>query len=399
MFWTLAALLLVVCVVMMVSALRGTSGAAAPDVDVYRDQLREVDRDRERGTLTDEEAEAARAEVARRLLAADRARRARDVGDGAGMPWLGAALVAVPVVAVAVATYWAIGAPGYADMPLQGRIEAVEAARAGRPGQEIAEAEVPDRIDASRPDVNEMAEQLRDVLKGRPNDLRGWRLAVETEAGLGDLEAAWRAQDRVVAILGDEAGGEEFAVLAELMILAAGGYVSPEAERALTEALRRDPANGSARYYAGLMYAQGGRPDLAWPIWRRLVGDSRPDDPWVGPILEQIERVSSLAGDPTPVEQLPQPTGPTAADMAAAEGLSLDERIEMIEGMVDGLATRLASEGGPPGDWARLVTAYGVLGRTDAAVAVYQEARLVFEGDPAALDVLARAAERAGLAP
>ncbi|MEM7642463.1 MAG: c-type cytochrome biogenesis protein CcmI [Pseudomonadota bacterium] len=400
MFWFTVSLLLVASVMVMVAALRASSArTVAPDLDIYRDQLRELERDAARGTLSEEEAEAARAEVARRLLAADRAAQADRGPTGAGARWLGTAFVAVPTVGVALATYLWIGAPGYADLPLASRIEAVEAARADRPGQALAEAEVPDRIDETRPDILEMAGQLRTVLADRPNDLRGWRLAVDTEAGLGNLEAAWRAQDRVVAILGADAEAVEFAVLAELMILAAGGYVSPEAELALTEALNRDPQNGSARYYLGLMYAQGGRPDRAWPIWRRLVGESLPDDPWLGPIYEQIERVSSLAGDPTPLDQLPRPRGPSAADMEAAGDMSLDERVDMIAGMVEGLAARLASEGGPPADWGRLITAYGVLGQIASAAAVYEEAKLVFAEDPAALDILTRSAERAGLAP
>ncbi|MEM8822824.1 MAG: c-type cytochrome biogenesis protein CcmI [Pseudomonadota bacterium] len=400
MFWVVVTFLLAASVLVMVAALRASSAkAVSPDVEVYRDQLKELERDTARGTLSPEEAETARVEVARRLLAADRAAQ-KDMGPaGSGARWIGAVAVSVPTIGIALVTYYWIGAPGYADLPLQARIEAVEAARAERPGQAVAEAEVPDRIDESRPDILEMAGQLRTVLADRPNDLRGWRLAVDTEGGLGNLEAAWRAQDRVVAILGDDAEGGEFAVLAELMILAAGGYVSPEAEQALEEALRRDPLNGSARYYLGLMYAQGGRPDLAWPIWRRLVGDSLPDDPWLIPIYDQIERVSSLAGDPTPLDQLPLPRGSSTDDIEAAGELTLDERMAMIAGMVDGLATRLAGEGGPAGDWGRLITAYGVLGRIDAAAAVYEEAKLVFAEDPAALDILSGAADRAGLVP
>ncbi|MGB3406443.1 MAG: c-type cytochrome biogenesis protein CcmI, partial [Jannaschia sp.] len=313
---------------------------------------------------------------------------------------IGTLIVVAVVLGVSVLAYTRIGAPGYSDMPLGARIDAIESARAARPGQAVAEAETPNQIDTSRPDVTQMAEQLRTVLAARPDDLRGWELAVQTESGLGDMEAAWRAQDRVIAIKGpDAATGEDYALLAELMILAAGGYVSPEAERALAETLRIDPGNGTARYFAGLMYAQGGRPDLAWPIWRRLIGDSQPDAPWLPPIYAQIEAVSSAAGDPTPLDQLPRPRGPSAEDIDAAGQMTLDERMSMIGGMVEGLAARLASDGGPPSDWGRLITAYGVLGRLDDAAAVYAEARQVFGDDQGALDTLAAAADRAGITP
>ncbi|WGH78648.1 c-type cytochrome biogenesis protein CcmI [Jannaschia ovalis] len=398
MFWTAAALLLVACVLVIAAALRAVpADREAPDVAVYRDQLRELERDAARGTLAPEEAEAARTEVARRLLAADRSGGVAAKGPGNSV--LGFALIAVPVIGIAVATYLSIGAPGYPDLPLATRIAVVEENRAARPGQEVAEAEVPDRIDDSRPDLTRMAEQLRAVLAERPDDLRGWRLAVQTEAGLGDLEAAWRAQVRVIEILGDDATSEDHAVLAELMIRAAGGYVSPEAERALSRALRADAGNGMARFYAGSMYAQGGRPDLAFTIWRRLIADSRPGDPWLEPIYGQIEEISQLAGDPTPLDQLPRPRGPSQADIDASGEMTLEDRMAMIEGMVEGLALRLADQGGPVTDWARLITAYGVLGRTDAAAAVYGEAKLVFAEDQSALDRLAQAADQAGLTP
>jgi cytochrome c-type biogenesis protein CcmH len=77
--------------------------------------------------------------------------------------------------------------------------------------------------------------------------------------------------------------------------------------------------------------------------------------------------------------------------------MSMDERMEMIQGMVSGLAERLATEGGPPSDWARLISAYGVLGRTDTAAAVYAEAQQVFGENQGALDIIDRAAERAGI--
>lgn len=396
-FWIVAGLVLALCVTFVARALRARADGTRPDVAVYRDQLRELERDRARGTLTEEDAEAARTEVARRLLAADGA--AAVTTRGTGSTPLGLALISLPVVGISIATYLLIGAPGYPDLPLQNRIAQIEAGRAERPDQTTAEAGVPDRIDTSRDDVTRMAAQLRDVLAERPDDLRGWRLAVTTQTGLGDLEAAWRSQDRVVAILGEEATGEDFALLAELMILAADGYVSPQAETALAEAVRREPGNGSARYYAGVMYAQGGRPDRAFSIWRALLADSTPDAPWLDPIYAQIERISLLAGDPTPLDQLPQPTGPSEGDIAAAEDLTPAERIEMIGNMVGGLAQRLATEGGPARDWARLITAYGVLGRTDAAFAVYREAATVFAEDPGAMDQLAAAADRAGINP
>lgn len=404
-FALIAALIVIAVCATIINVMRNTDATQAgaqEDVQVYRDQLQEVDRDVARGVLTPEAAERTRLEISRRLLDAD---KKAGLSHGTGPRMLGMGLTCGLVALITGITYWQIGAPGYPDLPLKSRIAQIEEARAARPAQAEAEAQVALRpapiID--NPEVEALVVQLRDILQNRPDDLRGHELLVRHEAGLGNMNAAWNAQHKVINIRGAEAGPDDYATLAELKVLAAGGYVSPEAEAALAQALERDPRNGTARYYYGLMYAQSGRPDLAWPIWRRLMADSTPDAPWLEPIRLQIEEVSALAGDPTPLDQLPvgvsEGNGPSAEDIEAASAMSMEERMSMIQGMVQGLGDRLAAEGGPPQDWARLITALGVLGNTDAAAAVYAEAVSVFGEDPGAMDILNDAGDRAGVNP
>jgi cytochrome c-type biogenesis protein CcmH len=215
---------------------------------------------------------------------------------------------------------------------------------------------------------------------------------------MGNFAAAHAAQSRVIALRGDAASAVDYADLADLMILAAGGYVSPQAEAVLRQALERDPRNGAARYYLGLMYVQTGRPDLGFQIWRTLLAESTPQAPWVPPIRAQIQDVANLAGVRyrLPDAAAPAP-GPSAADMAAAADMSADDRNQMIRNMVAGLGERLASEGGSPEEWARLITALGVLGEKDQAGEIWTEAQATFAADPGALDTIRAAALRAGV--
>jgi cytochrome c-type biogenesis protein CcmH len=394
-----------VVMVLMLAVLRprkATVPAAAYDLQVYRDQLREVEKDIARGILSEEEATRARTEVSRRVLEADRALQQAKAADlrasALDRVILGAGLVAT--VAGAFLVYLQIGAPGYSDLPIAARIEMVEERRATRPPQAEAEDQVPFR-EGLPPDPRreELVAQLRTIMEQRPDDAQGLGLLATNEAALGNFRAARVAQERLIALLGDEATGFHHIDLAEMMILAAGGYVSPEAEAALTRGLQLEPRNGTGRYYAGLMFAQQGRPDLAFPIWRNLLADSTIDAPWVEPILLQIEEVMFLAGVPESMSDLPQPApaaaparGPSAEDLAAAENMSPEDRQAMIESMVEGLAARLASEGGTPDDWARLIGAQIVLGRTDQARAIYDEGRTVFAESPEALMILDAAA-------
>ncbi|MEY3003564.1 MAG: hypothetical protein RLZZ491_740 [Pseudomonadota bacterium] len=409
-FWmATAAFSALVVGLLMMAVLRpraGSAPAAAYDMQVYRDQLKEVDRDRARGVLNDDEAERARAEVARRLLEADRALQAAQTQPQKPRraDKMLVALGLAACVAGAFGLYLQIGAPGYPDLPIASRIAQVDAARQSRPTQDAAEAQLPFR-EGLPPDPRREAlvAQLRTVMEQRPDDVQGLTLLAQNEAALGNFRAAHLAQTRLIAVLGDGATGFHHIDLAEMLILAAGGYVSPEAEAALLRGLELEPRNGTARYYVGLMYAQQGRPDLAFPIWRNLMADSTADAPWLEPIRLQIEEVAFLAGVNVTLADLPQPAqmpGPTAADVAAAQNLSGPDQAAMIESMVARLAARLADEGGPPEDWARLIRAQIVLGRTEDAAAIAAEARSVFSDLPDALALIdAAAAPLAGSAP
>jgi cytochrome c-type biogenesis protein CcmH len=242
-------------------------------------------------------------------------------------------------------------------------------------------------------------DQLRAALKDRPSDLEGHRLLAKNESGLGNYTAAIAAQKKVLDILGAKATAEDHATLAEMMILAAGGYVSPEAEAELTRALQIDPGNGPANYYAGLMFAQVGRPDRTFALWAPLLARSAPDDPWVEPLRAQLMQVAMEAGqDDYELPPLAPLAGPSAEDMAAAADMTPEERQEMVRGMVARLSERLATEGGTAEEWARLIGAYGVLGETDRARDIWTEAQARFAGREPELATVRAAAESAGVA-
>jgi cytochrome c-type biogenesis protein CcmH len=412
-FWIVSlAMALGVAALMALAMVRARRGGPldsdAADVRVYRDQLTEVDRDLARGVLTEGEAEQVRIEISRRLLEADR--KAATSVEAVGTPSRGTTVTALAVgaivVAGAVALYLRIGAPGYPDLPLAARIEAADAARANRPSQSAAEAEMAARIPPvtnADPGHLDLVGQLRTALAERPDDLTGFTLLARNEAALGNFAAARVAQERVIELKGDAATGADYADLADLMVLAAGGFVSPEAEDVLVQALRRDPRNGTALYYSGLLYAQTGRPDRAFAVWRPLMEGSAPDAPWYLPIRAQIEDLAARAGvnytpPPPPVRGGEALRGPSAEDIEAAGEMSAEDRQAMVENMVAGLSDRLANEGGTAEEWARLITALGVLGRMDEARAISDEALTAFAAEPDSLPLIEAARQRVGIA-
>ncbi len=416
-FWLIAAgMSLVVVLALLLPLLRATVRPAEalddqddPDLQVYRDQLTEIDTDVARGILSAAEAERVRNEVARRLLDADRkARTRRRPGRASPMASGIIALVAtVVVVGGAFGLYRVIGRPGMPDLPLARRNAILAAEEAKRPTQEEVEARVgPDEKMRKNLDPKYLAlvDKLRKAVAKRPDDLRGQQLLTQHEARLGNFAAARKAKQKVIEIKGDAATANDYTDLAELMIVAAGGYVSPKAERALAAAVKLDNTNPRARYYSGLDFLQNGRPDLTYRLWTGLLEQGPPDAPWIAPIKSQIGEVARLAGKPVPSldpgagqQAAPPLAGPTREQVQAAGKMSAADRQKFIRSMVARLSDRLENEGGSAAEWARLIRAYGVLGETDKARTALSRATAAHKDDAAAMKQIRAAARDAGI--
>ncbi|KIN60581.1 Cytochrome c-type biogenesis protein CycH [Sulfitobacter noctilucae] len=377
-----------------------TDGAAY-DLRVYRDQLAEVERDVARGVIPADDGDRARTEISRRILAADAGRSTQASQSGGPNPlFMGAILVAM--IGGSLAIYMKLGQPGYGDLALEDRIAFAEELRENRPDQATAVAGLPPFTPPEPPTAEflSLMERLRETVAARPNDLQGNQLLAQNEARLGNFTEAAAAQNRVMQIMADEITASDISDYGELLVLAAGGYVSPEAETAFRAALNLDETDGRGRYYLGLMMIQTGRPDIAFRLWDALLRRGPPDASWIDPIVSQIETVAQLAGVnyTLPAIGAGAAPGPSVDDIEAAAQMSTEDRMEMIGGMVEGLSDRLAMEGGPARDWARLITSLGVLGRRSEALAIYNNAAEVFAGEPAAMDIITKAGQDAGVA-
>lgn len=406
-FWLIAgAVTLAVAAVLLRAMARAGEDlrtAAEFDVRVYKDQLAEIERDLIRGTLPPEEADRQRAEVARRLLEADRAAQGGTAPVRRGGIPIAAAVVAVTLAGTFLA-YDRLGAPGYPDLPLSLRLQMSENLRAARPDQATAEAQAPKpEAQPVDPAFADLMKQLRAAVAVRPTDVKGLELLASNEARLGNLPAARKAMEQLVAAKGDKATADDHAALAEVMIMAAAGAVTPEAEQALTRALAIDPDNGTARFYSGVLMAQIGRYDVTFRLWEPLLEKGPQDAPWIAPIRAQIEDIAFRAGEKytLPEAEMPDATmpGPSAGDVAAAAEMSAEDRQAMIEGMVAQLDTRLQSEGGSPEEWARLVNALVQLDRKPDAQAAYDRAKVALKGDTVGTSALRELAVTSGLTP
>jgi cytochrome c-type biogenesis protein CcmH len=325
---------------------------------VYRDQVRELEEDAERGVLTAEQHQAARTEVDRRLLASARTVPAK--AQQGRLPLRAVAvLLAIAIPAASVSLYLWQGSPAIPGAPLAGRSEI------GRPGLSSALMEF-------------IAEQQTEVGSDPANAVawallgRGYLLAGRYDEAVDSFGTAIK--------LGAN-GPEEQMGLAESLMQRAGGLVSPEAQQAIDAALTVDSANAAARFYQGEAHAQAGRTQAAFDIWLALAADTSGDAPWLEPLRARLEAASAELGiDLAAV--LPE-TLPALPEGVA--DLSPEERMAMIEGMVAKLAARLAEEPDDFDGWARLAQSYRVLGRLDEAAQAAAAAAALRPNDPGAL--------------
>ena len=370
------------------------SGVASKDLLIYKDQLVEVEKDLEKGVLSKSESDAARIEVSRRILLADKRSKLekQTVSISQNHNKLITFIILIFILAGSFSIYAFLGNPSLPDMPLQARLAEIKENRSQRISQEEAELLVPDEIIEAQSDYLALVSKLRIAMKERPNDIQGLRLLALHEFRLGKYRSARKAHLKIINVLGETATAKDLIDFAEVMIVATNGYVSPEAECILRRGLEMKPNDGRARYYSGLSMAQSGRPDVTLRLWENLLDEGPDDAPWIPLIKEQIVDVARLVGVNLAQDQLP---GPTSEQINSAETMSDVDRKEMIQGMVSSLSNRLANEGGTVNEWARLIRALGVLGETANASKIWIEAQTIFERNSSDIEILREAARAA----
>ena len=332
--------------VLLPLGLTGRPRRGGDETTVYKDQLAEVERDVAVGLIGPAEAEAARVEIGRRLLAAaeqeggialrpnTRLRRAAVV----------VALVGLPLVAIAI--YLPLGSPQLSDFPLAARAQ---------------------KADRSQP-VETLVAQVEQHLEKDPTDGRGWTVLAPVLARIGRYDDAVRAYRNAITYAGESANRR--ADLGEALVGASGGVVTAEAKAEFERALALGDEEAKASYYLGLAAEQDGRSADAAAIWRAMLEKGPADAPWRELVQAALRRVGGG-------------TAPSLSDstIAAAKEMSNGDRAALIRGMVDRLATRLKENGDDVDGWLRLVRAYMVMGDQEKAKSALNDARQAVAND------------------
>jgi len=346
MLWSVLAIMTGAAIFAVLWPLSRRNRVVSPDGDlaIYRDQLEEIGRDLAAGLIGAAEADAARLEISRRMLAAADA-HAADGGElFQSSLWRRRAVALIALVALpafAGGIYLSLGSPQQPGAPLSSRVQPPMEQRS----------------------IEGMVAQVEAHLERNPSEGQGWEVLAPVYMRLGRFEDAVKARRNALQYLGTTAARESD--LGEALTVAASGIVTADARAAFERAAKLDAGDPKTQYFLGLAAEQDGKANDAARIWTALLAQIPAQAPY-RPLIEQsLARVKPGAAA----------SGPDTADIAAAESLPAEQRVEMVRGMVARLAERLKQDGSDTEAWLRLVRAYMVLGEPDKARAAAADAR------------------------
>lgn len=360
-----------------------TATDADANVAIYRDQLAELDNDMTRGLVSETEAEAARIEIARRLLASaegtgptgiapDAAATRQRGGERAFMA------VASAIPAVALGLYLALGSPGQPARPFAERLAAPPTTNTG---------------------VEELVARVEARLRADPTDGQGWDVIAPVYLRFERFSDAVHAYQRALDLLGESP--RRLSGLAESSVLANDGIVTEVARKAYVRLLELEPNRPEAHFGLALAKEQDGELDAAEAVYNKLLEEAPIGAPWRQFIGERLDAIAARRGGAS--ADKPKPSGPSPdmgpgpAAVAAITGMPEQQRRDVIMQMVEGLAARLKANGRDPEGWQRLIRSWAVLGDTSKAEAALGEARKALSGDDKALGEINTFAKNLGL--
>ncbi|MDC9809813.1 MULTISPECIES: c-type cytochrome biogenesis protein CcmI [unclassified Rhizobium] len=360
-FWILVAVLTaVVAAILLYPLLRGAKVAEnirAGEAAVYRDQLRELDRDLNGGLITLEEADYARAEIGRRLIAVSGDEPTKTPKPARHHRFTEAfVLLVLPVLGLCL--YLTTGRPDLPSQPLQARLE--------NPGNDVAV----------------LITKAERHLAENPDDGKGWDVLAPIYVRTMRVNDAQVAYRNAIRLLGPSA--VRLDGLAETLMAVSDGVVTEEARQVLEQSLTLEPDNPRARFYIALSSEQAGRLDEARQAFEALAKQSPPDAPWLPLVNEHIAMNGGApagAGSAAPGAGPAAPGNPSQQDVAAAETMNAGDRQQMIRGMVESLDAKLSADPNNFEGWMRLVRSYAVLNDKDGAAGALKRGLAAFPAE------------------
>lgn len=350
---------------------------------VFIDQLKEVERDRASGTISEADADAAKIEIQRRLLATTKVvTETNPVSNRWKIVALAASTGLVALMAVNI--YGLLGRPDLpgaatttppVDVTTAPAASADQAAAAGGSG-----------------DVDQMINGLAAKLQQNPKDPEGWRMLGWSYFNRQRYQDSADAYGKAMAL--DPSNLDYRSSYAEALVQAAGGMVIPIAQATFDEVLKQDPKEFRARFYTALAREQAGDLTTALNQWISLSADAPKDAGWLVDVKARIDDLGKRTG--RDVSQILASAGP-AADAGGTAALDAKAQQELVSGMIAKLAAKLEANPQDRDGWAMMIRSLKVQGDMAGAQAALSQAMKAFENDPSTRSQIAELAQSLGV--
>lgn len=288
-----------------------TPGAAeqrALNLQILREQLRELERDLQEGRIGEEAYRQSREDIERRTL--DYAGEVAPAPAAGGRKPLLAIAIAIAFPVIVGTLYWALGTP-----------DSVVPGKAAQGAKEGEHALSPQQIAA-------MVERLALRLQENPNDGAGWLMLGRSYAVLGRYPESAAAFARALSLLPPDA--QHYADYADIVAMSQGKRLAGEPEKLVRRALEIDPNNLKALALSGTIAFE--RQDYAAAIgeWQKVLA-LLPEDAGAaagiqGSIRDAENRLAA-AGKPSPAQPAVGEAKVAAAGAKVSGVVSIDPQL------------------------------------------------------------------------
>ena len=348
---------------------------AAEEAAVYQDQIKEVDRDLSAGTIAEPEAKVAKAEIERRLEAV-----ARDQVPSQPLPnaWRLVALAA----SAGLVIFGGINLYAYMGEPNMPSTVPPRPAQQASVQQQAQSNDAGQSAPARANQVDVMIGQLKDKLKAEPGNAEGWRMLGWALFNTQHWQESADAYAKALAL--DPNNFDYKSALAESIVQAAQGVVTPKAQELIADVLLKAPRDLRARFYDALGHEQSGDQQGALDRWSALLADAPADAGWRDGVKQRVADLGKAMGkDVTGLLKVAPATAAASAPQAAAP-----EKDTMVAGMIAKLAQKLEANPKDRDGWAMMIRALIVTGDKKGADEALAKTLEIFKDDTATQDGL-----------
>ena len=221
------------------------SALSGNELEIYKNQLEDIDRDLKLGLITATEADVARVEIHRRVISSSATQQSLHVSSRR-QTLLAVIIIGLCIPTTSLIIYLQMGRPDLAFESIHSNRSSIAA-------------------DQNIKNLEKKAAEIATILEKDPGQTKLWSQLGAILLGIGQFERAAIAYLQAHNLAPKTPGYISRA--GEALTFAAGGTVTPRAERLFTNTMKRNPHDFRAQYYIGLANFQRGNYQTALKVW------------------------------------------------------------------------------------------------------------------------------------